>query len=62
MGDGGDGGKAYDGSVVVHLGEEVFERSIFSRGEFGLGGRCDWVGLFFCRAGRSWNECGCGIG
>ncbi len=26
------GARAYDGSVIVHFGEELFERGIFPRG------------------------------
>lgn len=54
--------RAYDGSVVVHFGEELFERSIFASREFGLGGGCDGVGLFFCVAFGSRDECCCRIG
>lgn len=56
------GRRAYDGGVVVHFGEEFFERGIFSRGEFGFGGWCDGVELFFCGAIGSRDERGCGIG
>jgi hypothetical protein len=54
--------RAYDGSVVVHFGEEFFERGIFACGEFGLRGGCDRVGLFFCCAVGNRYERGCGIG
>ena len=55
-------GRAYDGSVVVHFGEEFFERGIFARGEFGLGGWCDGIGLFFCGAIGNGDERGYRIG
>jgi hypothetical protein len=54
--------RAYDRSVVVHFGEELFERGIFARREFGLRGGCDGVGLFFCIAVGSRDERGCRIG
>jgi hypothetical protein len=53
MRENGEGmGKAYYWSIVVHFGEEFFERCIFAGGEFRLRRWCNGIDIIFWAIGR----------